>query len=176
MRLVLKAHARKLTRRPSFPRRVGEEAKILGEVGNATELLSVLEYLREARYTYARHAHLPPSRLTHRARRSIQMSAEISTIFPSCHPPDPSGFKQVSGILVIPWVASSALTSLDHADVPCFAVSHRRAKIFSSSRVYRNSRRSSGWRPTCRATPAARASRFGASASRVGLGHGATRC
>lgn len=32
-------------------RRVGEEAKILGEVDNATEILAVLEYLRDRCYT-----------------------------------------------------------------------------------------------------------------------------
>ncbi|ORY88390.1 hypothetical protein BCR35DRAFT_312898 [Leucosporidium creatinivorum] len=63
---------------------VGDEAKLLGEVGTASELLCILEYLREKRF------------------REIQLADEITSIFPDCIPPDPSGFKQIAGILVVP--------------------------------------------------------------------------
>ncbi|KAK4047467.1 hypothetical protein OIV83_005379 [Microbotryomycetes sp. JL201] len=63
---------------------VGEEAKILGDVSNAQELLAVLEYLRAQAFT------------------TIQMSQEISVDFPDCRAPDPSGFQQIAGLLLIP--------------------------------------------------------------------------
>ncbi|KAK4046723.1 hypothetical protein OIO90_006454 [Microbotryomycetes sp. JL221] len=63
---------------------VGEEAKIMGDVPNAQELLAVLEYLRAQAFT------------------TIQMSQEISNDFPDCRAPDPNGFQQIAGLLLIP--------------------------------------------------------------------------
>ncbi|KAM0790365.1 hypothetical protein ACM66B_003248 [Microbotryomycetes sp. NB124-2] len=63
---------------------VGEEAKILGDVSNAQELLAVLEYLRAQAFT------------------TIQMTQEIAVDFPDCRAPDPNGFQQIAGLLLIP--------------------------------------------------------------------------
>ncbi|SCZ89798.1 BZ3500_MvSof-1268-A1-R1_Chr1-3g01584 [Microbotryum saponariae] len=69
---------------------VGEEAKILGDVGNSQELFAVLEYLRDRQF------------------RTTQASNEVMLDFPDLKCADPEGLKQIAGILVIPLSESGA--------------------------------------------------------------------
>lgn len=90
-----------------FARSVGEEAKLLGEVGTASELLCVLEYLRQRRFRFVPCSSCLVSRRWSLIRasvhsREIQIADNITSIFPDCNPPDPTGFKQITGILVVP--------------------------------------------------------------------------
>ncbi|SCV68109.1 BQ2448_230 [Microbotryum intermedium] len=69
---------------------VGEEAKILGDIGNSQELFAVLEYLRDRQF------------------RTTQASNEVMLDFPDLKCADPEGLKQIAGILVIPLSESGA--------------------------------------------------------------------
>ncbi|KDE03546.1 hypothetical protein MVLG_05974 [Microbotryum lychnidis-dioicae p1A1 Lamole] len=69
---------------------VGEEAKILGDVGNSQELFAVLEYLRDRQF------------------RTTQASNEVMLDLPDLKCADPEGLKQIAGILVIPLSESGA--------------------------------------------------------------------
>lgn len=81
---------------------IGEEAKILGDVGNSQELLVVLEYLRAQSFTCVPYSHIICTSILTRARSvsDLRGSQDINFDFPDIDLA--GGFKIIAGLLYVP--------------------------------------------------------------------------